>query len=155
MTNYWLMKSEPDVYSIDHLKHDGTTKWDGVRNYQARNFMRDDMAVGDRMLFYHSNAKPPGVAGSGRISKRGIPDTSALDTSSDYYDPKASLENPIWITVEVTFVEKFAHFVSIQELKNHPELADLRVLQKGSRLSITPLTKKEFELITRLGNNSF
>lgn len=147
------MKSEPDVYSIDDLKRDGKTEWEGVRNYQARNFMRDNMAINDQILFYHSNATPPGVAGSGRISKCGMPDTSALNPLSEYFDPKASVENPIWITVEVTFVEKFRHFVSIQELKNHPDLQGLRILQKGSRLSITPLTKKEFELITQLGNN--
>lgn len=147
------MKSEPDVYSIDDLRRDGTTKWEGVRNYQARNFMRDAMALADKVLFYHSNAKPSGIAGVGVISKQGLVDITALDPSSEFFDPKATQENPIWMTVEVAFVEKFPHFVSLQELKSLPALSGLRILQKGSRLSITPLTKKEFEIIIQLGNN--
>lgn len=149
---YWLMKSEPDVFSIDDLKREGFTDWEGVRNFQARNFMRDEMKVGDLALFYHSNASPPGVAGICRICRESHPDLTAQDKESPYFDPKASESKPIWMMVEVEFVEKFPHFVSLAELKKHPELKDLVVLRKGSRLSITPVEKSDFEFIQALGN---
>lgn len=149
---YWLMKSEPSTFSIDDLKQKGFSEWDGVRNFQARNFMRDGMHVGDLALFYHSNANPSGIAGICRICKEAHPDFTAWDKKSPYYDPKASADNPIWMMVEVEFVEKFSHFISLLELKNHPQLRGLRVLEKGSRLSITPVEKKHFELIRALGN---
>lgn len=148
---YWLMKSEASVFSIDDLKRDGFSEWEGVRNFQARNFMRDEMQVGDLVLFYHSNANPSGIAGICRICKEAHPDFTAWDKESPYYDPKSSPEKPIWMMVEVEFVEKFSHFVSLVELKNHPQLRGLRVLEKGSRLSITPVEKKHFELIRTLG----
>jgi len=114
---YWLMKSEPDVYSIDDLESDGETMWDGVRNYQARNFMRDDMEVGDRVLFYHSNASPPGVVGVAEVSRAGYPDHTARDPDSNYYDEKATEDDPRWFMVDVEFVEAFDEVVSLEEIK--------------------------------------
>lgn len=149
---YWLMKTEPSVFSIDDLKRDGFSEWEGVRNFQARNYMRDGMRVGDLALFYHSNANPSGVSGVCRICHASHPDFTALDKKSPYYDPKATSDNPIWMMVEVEFVEKFPHFVSIAELRQHSQLEGLKILQKGSRLSITPVEKKHFELIQALGN---
>jgi predicted RNA-binding protein with PUA-like domain len=143
------MKSEPGSYSISDLKIDKTTKWDGVRNFQARNYMRDECQVGDIGLFYHSNAKPSGVAGLFRIIKTKIPDVTALDSASKYFDPKASVENPIWFLVEVKFMQQFDSIISIEQLRNTKGLENLRTLQKGSRLSITPVTEKEFKIITR------
>jgi predicted RNA-binding protein with PUA-like domain len=154
MTNkiqYWLMKTEEAVFSIDDLHRNGFTDWEGVRNFQARNFMRDEMRVGDLALFYHSNANPSGVAGICRVCRESHPDYTALDKKSPYFDPKATQEKPIWMMVEVEFVEKFPHFVSLHELRNHPQLRDLRILEKGSRLSITPVEKKHFEIIRTLG----
>lgn len=151
MTKYWLMKSEPGCYSIDDLERDRTTVWEGVRNFQARNYMRDEMKVGDFGLFYHSNAKPSGVFGVMKIVKTKIADITALEPTSQYYDPKASQENPIWFMVEVEFKAKFQSPVSIQQLRLFESLENLAILQKGSRLSITPVTKQEFEVITKLG----
>lgn len=148
---YWLMKSEPDAFSIDDLQRLGFTDWDGVRNFQARNFMRDEMQVGDLVIFYHSNAKPPGAAGICRVCKNAHPDYTATDKNSPYFDPKASEENPIWMMVEVEFVEKFPELVSLPEIKKEPRLSNMKILQKGSRLSITPLEKAEFELLVKLG----
>jgi len=146
---YWLMKSEPGSYSIDDLKREGATGWDGVRNYQARNFMRDDMSEGDLVLFYHSNATPPGVAGMGRISQTGVIDHTAFDPKSQYYDPKSSKDEPRWIMVEVEFMEKFPKFVSLEELKGMKSLAGMQLLQKGNRLSILPVTKSQFNTIVK------
>jgi len=145
---YWLMKSEPNSYSIDDLKREGATGWDGVRNYQARNFMRDEMEIGDLILFYHSNTKPPGVAGMGRISETGIVDPTAFDPNSDYYDPKSTTSDPRWIMVEVEFVEKYPNYISLEELKSIKSLSDMQLLQKGNRLSILPISKKQFEIIS-------
>lgn len=151
---YWLMKSEPSVFSIDDLKQDGFSEWEGVRNFQARNFMRDDMREGDLALFYHSNANPSGVAGICRICRESHPDLTALDKDSPYYDPKASQDKPIWMMVEVEFVEKFSHFVSLADLRKHSQLKELKILEKGSRLSITPVEKKHFDLILSLGHQN-
>lgn len=151
MKKYWLMKSEPDTYSIDNLAKDKTTIWEGVRNYQARNFMTQEMSVGDEVLFYHSNATPPGVAGLAKVSKPAMPDPSAFDKKSDYYEPKATSERPIWECVEVKYVDKFKHFISLEELKKTSSLKDM-ILFKRSRLSIQPVSKKEFEIIVKLGN---
>ena len=148
---YWLMKSEPTTYSIDDLRCDGLSAWEGVRNFQARNYMRDQMKVGDLALFYHSNAFPPGIAGICRISRESFPDTTALDSKSPYFDPKATLENPIWIMVEVEFVEKFPHFVSLEDIKKTQLLQDILVLKKGTRLSIMPIEKQHFTIIRNLG----
>lgn len=147
----WLVKSEPDDFSIDDLKRDGSTSWDGVRNYQARNFMRDDMKVGDRVLFYHSNTRPPGVAGLGRISRVAHPDLTAQDPSSAYYDPKATPENPIWMMVDVAFVEKFTHFVSLDEIRATPELKDMLVIRRGMRLSVQPVEPEDYKTVAKLG----
>jgi len=146
---YWLMKSEPSTYSIDDLEREGATGWDGVRNYQARNFMRDEMKVGDIVLFYHSNANPPGIAGLGKISQKGLVDPTAFDPKSDYYDPKSTKENPRWIMVEVEFVEKFSHFLSLNELKQIKNLSNMKLLQKGNRLSILPVTKAQYNVILK------
>lgn len=147
---YWLMKSEPTSFSIDDLQRDGFTDWEGVRNFQARNTMRDEMKPGDLALFYHSNGKSPGVAGVCRICSSSKPDSTQWDPSSKYYDKKASPENPIWELVEVEFVDKFRHYVTLKELKAEPGLKDMVILRKGNRLSITPVTRKEFELICQL-----
>lgn len=147
---YWLMKSEPDVFSIDDLKKDKTTLWEGVRNYQARNFMTKEMSVGDEVLFYHSNAKPPGIAGLAKVSKPAVADPTAFDKKSPYYEPKSTPERPIWECVEVKFVEKFKNFLSLEELKDHKALADMILLKKGTRLSIQPVSKKEFDHICKL-----
>jgi len=143
------MKSEPDTYSIDHLKRDGSEPWDGVRNYQARNFMRE-MVVGDLALFYHSNAKPPGVAGICRISKEAYPDPTQFDEKSSYYDPKSKKEDPRWSLVEVSFVEKFDQEIPLQTLKETAQLEGMRVTQKGSRLSVQPVEKKHFKHVLKM-----
>lgn len=145
------MKSEPDVYSIDKLKKEQKTLWDGVRNYQARNFMRDDMKPGDPVLFYHSNATPPGVAGLAEISKEAVADPSQFERNGEYFDPKASLENPRWYCVTVSYKQKFKNFVSLDDLRNKKGLEELLVIKKGQRLSIQPVQKKEFDLICKMG----
>ena len=146
---YWLMKSEPDVFSIDDLKGrpKKTEPWDGVRNYQARNFMRDEMRIGDMILFYHSNCKPPGIAGLAKVVKEAYPDHTAFDKKSKYFDPKSNPENPRWMMVDVQYVKKFKDVISLDELKRHANLKDMAVLRKGNRLSITPVAKEEFEFI--------
>jgi predicted RNA-binding protein with PUA-like domain len=148
---YWLIKSEPDVYSIDQLKKDKTTWWEGVRNYQARNFMQKDMQVGDAVLFYHSNATPPGVAGLARISKVAAPDKAQFDKKSEYYEPKATAEKPIWFCVEVEYDKKFVELVSLQDLRDNEKLSDMLVLAKGSRLSVQPVDKKHFDIVKKMG----
>lgn len=147
---YWLMKTEPSVFSIDDLQKQGFSEWEGVRNFQARNFMRDKMKIGDLVLFYHSNAKPSGVAGICRICKESHPDHTALEKDSPYYDPKASPENPIWMMVEVEFVEKFPQLIPLSELKTYPELHGFKLFQKGSRLSVMPIKKEHFEFVLNL-----
>lgn len=144
------MKSEPDVYSIDTLKADGTTHWEGVRNYQARNFMRDQMKIGDKVLFYHSNAKPPGIVGLAEVCKEAHPDFFAWDPKSKYFDPKASEDNPIWQMVDVKFVRKFDSMISLDDLKTYPELDGLLVTRKGSRLSVQPVEKHHYDFIVSL-----
>lgn len=149
---YWLMKSEPDVFSIDDLKTKKQSGWDGVRNYQARNFMRDEMKLGDYVLFYHSSCEIPGVAGVAKVCKESHPDPTQFDAKSDYYDEKATKDNPRWFMVAVEFVEKSKSYLPLSELKNMKGLEKLPLLQKGSRLSINPVSKEEFEIITsRIG----
>ena len=147
MTKYWLMKSEPSTYSIDDLKKDGVTQWEGVRNYQARNFMRDQMKIGDKVLFYHSNATPPGIVGLAEVCRESYPDYFALDASSKYFDPKASEEKPIWMMVDVKFVKKFKTIITLEDIKNRPELAEMLVIKKGMRLSIQPVSQRDYENI--------
>ncbi len=147
---YWLMKSEPGVYSIDDLERDGKTCWDGVRNYQARNFMRNDMRVGDQVLFYHSNAKPPGVAGLARICKESHPDPTAFDRKDPHFDPKSNPADPRWFMVDVEFVEKFPEVIPLPELRDVKGLGEM-VLFRRSRLSVQPVQPEEFEIIRKLG----
>lgn len=151
---YWLMKSEPDVYSIDDLKRDTTTYWEGVRNYQARNFMRDQMNIGDQVLFYHSNATPPGVAGIAKISKTGYADFTAWDPKAKYFDPKTDSDNPRWYMVDIQFVEKFSELVTLETIKADPKLTEMLVVKRGMRLSIQPVEKKHFERVVKLGRKS-
>lgn len=151
--NYWLMKSEPDVFSFEDLKACSQMKepWDGIRNYQARNFMRDEMRIGDLILFYHSNTKLPGVAGIAQVMSVPYPDATAFDKSSKYYDPKSDPKNPRWILVDVGFKADFKCFVTLADMRLMSELADMRVLQRGNRLSITPVSKVEFQAIIKVG----
>jgi len=146
---YWLMKSEPSDVSIDDLAAlpDQTIDWYGVRNYQARNFMRDQMQVGDGVLFYHSNCKQPGIAGIARVASTAYPDTKQFDKSSKYFDPKATQETPRWFNVDVQLVNKI-ELIPLAELRRHPELENMRTLQRGNRLSITPLDPAEWRFIT-------
>lgn len=150
MTKYWLMKTEPNTYSIDDLRRDRKTLWEGVRNYQARNFMTQAMKVGDLVLFYHSSCDPPGIVGVARISRKAVADISAFDRKSPYFDKKATRESPIWFCVEVEFVKKFLTIISLSELKKHRKLAKMKVLVKGSRLSIQPVSSDEFHFICTL-----
>lgn len=147
---YWLLKSEPNVYSIDDLARDGTTYWDGVRNYQARNFLRDDLQPGDGVLFYHSNADPPGVAGVAEVVRAGYPDPTARDPKSPYFDPRASEADPRWYMVDIRFVEKFRHFVPLPTLRTTAGLEEMLVNTR-SRLSVQPVTEAEFEIVRRMG----
>ena len=146
---YWLMKSEPADVSIDDLANfpEQSVAWYGVRNYQARNFMRDQMTVGDGVLFYHSNCKEPGIAGIARVSSTAYPDAKQFDPDSKYFDPKATHEVPRWVNVDVQLVKKIA-LIPLSELRRHPELAKMRTLQPGNRLSITPLDPEEWKFIT-------
>ena len=148
---YWLMKCEPNAYSIDDLERDRSTSWEGVRNYQARNFMRDEMKKGDRVLFYASNADPSGVSGLAEISREAYADQFATKSGHKYHDPKATKEDPIWYMVDLGFIEKFPAVVSLETLKSAPGLEEMVVTRKGSRLSIQPVTRQEFEIVSRLG----
>ncbi|HWL92811.1 MAG TPA: EVE domain-containing protein [Phycisphaerae bacterium] len=148
---HWLLKTEADHYSIDDLKRDGRTFWDGVRNYQARNFMRDEMQVGDVVLFWHSNSEPSGVAGIARVCKAAYPDHSAWDKKHKRFDPKSSPESPVWMMVDIEFVEKFDGVVSLAELRVIPALKKMRVLQRGQRLSVMPVELDEFRVVEKLG----
>jgi len=146
---YWLMKSEPDEFSIDDLAASPGRRapWSGVRNYQARNYMRDEMRPGDRVLFYHSSCPEPGIAGIAEVASAPYPDETQFDPKSEYHDPKATRGAPRWVQVDVKFVAK-TPLVGLAELRRHKSLAGMGVLQRGSRLSITPVTKKEWEYIT-------
>jgi predicted RNA-binding protein with PUA-like domain len=148
---YWLMKCEPAAYTIDDLEKDGSTGWEGVRNYQARNFMRDEMKKGDGVLFYASNADPSGVTGVAEIARDGYPDPFALKKGHKYYDPDSKADAPTWYTVDIRFVEKFPGIVSLDTLKKTPGLEKMVVTQKGSRLSVQPVTKQEFDIVVKLG----
>jgi predicted RNA-binding protein with PUA-like domain len=148
MKRYWLMKSEPDVFGIDDLakRPKKTEPWTGVRNYQARNFMRDDMQVGDLALFYHSSCPQPGIAGIVRISRAAYPDATQFDPDSEYYDPKATLDAPRWFHVDVSLVRK-TRLLGLPELRSHPALESLQILRRGNRLSITPVSETEWAVI--------
>lgn len=144
------MKSEPSEYGIADLKRDTTAMWDGVRNYQVRNMMRDEMRVGDRALFYHSNTAEIGVVGEMEIVKKAYPDPTQFDPKDKHYDPKSNQENPRWLCVEVKFKRQFPRVVTLSEMKEDKQLAAMRILQKGNRLSVTPITKQEYTRIVRL-----
>lgn len=150
---YWLLKSEPDVFGFDHLKKRPrkTEPWNGVRNYQARNYMRDDMNVGDLGLFYHSSCPQPGVAGVVKITREAYPDPTQFDPKSEYFDPTARREEPRWMMVDVTWEADLPSFVDLEQLRNEPELEGLLILRKGNRLSITPVEEKHFKKICKLG----
>lgn len=150
MTRYWLMKSEPHVYPYSQLVADGSTHWDGVRNYQARNIMRDDMKLGDMVLFYHSNTKPPHVAGIARICKEGYPDFTSWDTNSKYYDEKSTPESPRWIMVDIEPVMEMDN-VTLPDIKSNPLLSDMPLVQRGQRLSVQPVSKDQYQEICKMG----
>lgn len=153
---FWLMKSEPDVFSFDDLKKrpKQTEPWNGVRNYQARNFMRDEMKEGDLILFYHSSCEVPGVAGIAKVASAPYPDQTQFDKKSEYYDPKSTIENPRWFLVDVKFEKDLKAYVSLEDLKKETKLKDMRLLQRGNRLSILPVTREEFDYIVSLGSDS-
>ena len=143
------MKSEPDVFGIEHLKAlpNKTDHWDGVRNYQARNMMRDEMKKGDKVFFYHSNCKPPAIVGIMEVVKEGYVDYTAFDPDQKYYDPKSNPDKPRWYMVDVKHVRDLKREIPLDELKQYPELADMKLVQKGNRLSIMPVTKEEWDFI--------
>lgn len=149
--NYWLFKSEPDAFSFADLKARRREPWSGVRSYQARNYMRDEMRVGDAALFYHSSCPEPGVAGAMTIASEPCPDPTQFDPSSDYFDPKATREKPVWQLVDVAWAKDFKALVPLETLRADPALAEMLILRRGNRLSITPLTAKEYKRICRLG----
>jgi predicted RNA-binding protein with PUA-like domain len=149
--HYWLMKCEPEAYTIQDLERDGTTTWEGVRNFQARNSMRDEMKVGDGVLFYASNAEPSGVTGVAEISREGYPDPYAFQKGHKYYDEKSDPGNPTWYMVDIRFVEAFPEIIPLAALKETRGLEKMVVTQKGSRLSVQPVTKQEFEIVVKLG----
>lgn len=150
--NYWLMKSEPDAFGIDDLINmpEQTEHWDGVRNYQARNMMRDEMKVGDQVFFYHSNCKVPGIVGVMEVVKEGYPDFTAFDPDDKHFDPKSNPDKPRWIMVDVKFVRKLSRTISLQELKDKAELADLALVRRGNRLSIMPVSAQQWDFILSL-----
>ena len=150
---YWLMKSEPETFSIDDLARapKQTTSWDGVRNYQARNLLRDEIQVGDGVLFYHSSADPPGVAGTAEVVRAGYPDASQFDAKSDHHDPAARPDDPRWYVVDIKFASRFEQPVTLPELRQTPALRDMVLLRKGSRLSVQPVTADEWKTIVALG----
>ncbi len=145
---YWLMKSEPSEFGIDELVRDGSVAWFGVRNYQARNFMRDQMRVGDGVLFYHSSCAEPGIAGLAKVGTPAYPDATQFDPKDKYFDPKATPDNPRWFNVDVHLVKK-TRLMSLAEIRGYPELANMRVLQRGNRLSITPVDPDELAFIVK------
>ncbi len=144
---YWLMKSEPDTYPLEQLKKEKKSLWDGVRNYQARNFMKE-MNVGDQILFYHSNAKPPGVVGLAQVSKKAVPDPTQFKKNSKYFDPKSTQEKPRWECVEVKYKKTFKNMLSLNEVKEMKSLADMPLVNR-SRLSVQPVSKKQFDIIVK------
>lgn len=148
---YWLMKTEPDVFSIDDLARDGVTPWEGVRSYQARNLLRDQVHVGDAVLFYHSSTEPPGVAGLAEVVRESYPDRTQFDPASPYFDPKSTQDNPRWFVVDVRFVERFPAVVPLAVLHTTPGLENMVVLKRGMRLSVQPVTEDEWRIVVALG----
>ena len=153
-TKYWLIKSEPEVFSIDDLAKakNRTTHWDGVRNYQVRNYIRDEIKIGDKVIFYHSNADPLAAVGICEVVKEGYPDFTAFDPKNIHYDSKSKKESPTWFMFDVMFEKKFSNPVSISEIKTNKKLQKMKLIQRGNRLSISPLTKDEFDEIVKMGS---
>ena len=148
--SHWLMKSEPDAFSIDDLERKGQDAWDGVRNYQARNFMRDGMRVGDKVFFYHSNCAEPGIVGIAEVATDAYPDPSQFDPKSDYFDSGSTRDNPRWMLVEVKFVKKFKRTITLDELKQQDALAEMALVRKGNRLSVMPVSDGDWKYILKL-----
>jgi predicted RNA-binding protein with PUA-like domain len=148
--SHWLMKSEPDAFSIDDLERKGQEAWDGVRNYQARNFMRDGMRVGDKVFFYHSNCAEPGIVGIAEVATDAYPDPSQFDPKSDYFDGGSTRDNPRWMLVEVKFVKKFKRTITLDELKQQETLAEMALVRKGNRLSVMPVSDDDWKYILKL-----
>ena len=153
---YWLFKSEPSAYSFDDLVNepDRTAEWDGVRNYQARNFMRDDMKVGDKVLFYHSSSKPTAMVGTARIVREAYPDATAWDPNDKHYDPKSSPGETVWTVVELQAGERLPNPVTLADVKANPKLKDMLLIRKGQRLSIQPVAEEEYDEIVAMGNRA-
>lgn len=147
---FWLFKSEPESYGISDLQRDGSTFWDGVRNYQARNFLRDDIRPGDGVLFYHSNAEPPSVVGTATVSRGGYPDHTQFEQGHPKFDPKASEDNPRWYMVDIDFEKEFPFPIPLEELRGVPALEGMELLRKGSRLSVQPVTRKQWDAVLKL-----
>ena len=150
MMQYWLMKSEPETYSIDDLKVFKTDHWDGIRNYQVRNFFRDQMKVGDKAFFYHSNCKEPGIVGLMEIASEAYTDHTAFDKDEKYFDAKSDPDNPRWLMLDVKYIRHTKRNITLSELREHKEIEDMRLLQKGNRLSVIPMTKSEWDYILGL-----
>ncbi len=150
--NYWLMKSEPSEFGIDDLikMPDQTEHWDGVRNYQARNMMRDEMKTGDQVFFYHSNCDLPGIVGIMEVVREGYPDFTAFDPNDKHFDPKSDPDNPRWMMVDIKFIRKLSRTISLKELKTQPELADLALVRRGNRLSIMPVSEQQWNFILNM-----
>ena len=144
---YWLMKSEPDTYSIDDLQSFGVDHWDGIRNYQVRNFFRDQMQVGDQAFFYHSNCKVPGIVGTMEIASKAYPDHTAFNPSEKYFDSKSDPENPRWLMVDVRYIRHLDRMITLGELRLQKQITDMKLFQRGNRLSVLPLSKKEWQYI--------
>lgn len=153
---YWLFKSEPNAFSFEDLKKmpRKTDHWDGVRNYQARNFMRDEVSVGDSVLFYHSSCKEPGVVGLAEVTREAYPDHTAWDPKSHYYDPKSTADNPRWFMVDITYKWKFSTMVTLKAIKANPALATMKLVQRGQRLSVQPVSREAFETILKMAEKS-
>ena len=147
---YWLMKNEPDDYSIEDLKRDKTEPWDGIRNYQVRNMIRDDMSVGDLAFFYHSNCEIPGIYGLMTIASDAYPDHTAFDKKAKYYDVRSKKDKPTWLMVDVKYKRKLKKIITLKDLKSYKQLSNMRVVQRGNRLSITEVNKKDWEFILKL-----
>lgn len=150
---YWLMKTEPDVFSLDDLARVKRAPWEGVRNFQARNFMRDKMRRGDLILIYHSSCPVPGVAGIAEVCREAYPDSSSWDIKSPYYDPRSTPQKPVWMMVEIEFVQKFRSYVSLAQMRGHEQLKGMLVLKKGMRLSIQPVQENHFQFLQKLGGS--
>ncbi|MFC5742744.1 EVE domain-containing protein [Dyella tabacisoli] len=148
--NHWLMKSEPDAFSVDDLKRKGVEPWDGVRNYQARNFMRDGMRIGDKVFFYHSNCAEPGIVGIAEVATDAYPDPGQFNPKGKYFDAASTRDNPRWVLVDVKFVKKLKRTITLKELQAQPSLAEMALVRKGNRLSVMPITAQEWSAILAL-----